>query len=66
MKLAQKIRCQQSKFDVDMAKIVQDHDIKTKKACYRRLDECITRLVTSFDSSQLDPFLKNMAANITL
>ena len=66
MKLAQKIRCEQSKFEVHMGKIVQDHDIKTKKACYRRLDECITRLVTSFDPSQLDQFLKNMAENITV
>ncbi len=66
MKLAEKIRCEQSKFEVDMAKILQSHDIKTKKACYRRLKERITRLVNAFDSSQLDQFLKNMAANITL
>ena len=49
-----------------MAKIFEGHDIETKKACYRRFDECITRLITSFDSSQLDQFLKNMAANITI
>ena len=66
VKLAQTIRCQQSKFEVDIAKIVEGHDINTKKACCRRLDKCITRLVTSFDSSQLDQFLRSMAANITL
>ena len=66
VKLVQKIHCQQSKFEVDMAKIVQNHDINPKKACYRRLDKCIIRLITSFDSSQLDQFLKSMAANITL
>ena len=35
VKLAEKIRREQSKFEVDMAKILQDHDIKMKKACYR-------------------------------
>ena len=31
VKLAEKIRREQLKFAVDMAKILQDHDIKTKK-----------------------------------
>ncbi|CAF3256256.1 unnamed protein product [Rotaria sp. Silwood2] len=66
IKLTEKIRREQSKFEVDIAKILQGHDIKTKKACYRRLDERITRLVNAYDSSQLDQFLTNMAANITL
>ena len=66
VKLAEKIRREQSKFEVDMTKILQGHDIKTKKACYRRLDERITRLVNGFDASQLDQFLKNMAANISV
>ncbi|CAF2043833.1 unnamed protein product [Rotaria magnacalcarata] len=66
VKLGEKIRREQSKFEVDMTKILQSHDIKTKKACYRKLDERITRLANSFDPTQLDQFLKNMAANITL
>ncbi|CAF2061914.1 unnamed protein product [Rotaria magnacalcarata] len=66
VKLSEKIRREQSKFEVDMAKILQGHIIKTKKACYRRLDERITRLVNAVDSSQLDEFLKKMAANIIL
>ncbi|CAM4849508.1 unnamed protein product [Rotaria magnacalcarata] len=66
VKLAEKIRREQSKFEVDMAKILQGHTIKTKKACYRRLDERIPRLVNGFDASQLDEFLKNIAANVTL
>ncbi len=65
-KLAEKIRREQSKFEVDMAKILQGHDIKMKKAAYRRLDERIARLVNAFDPSQLDDFLKNIAANIVL
>ena len=66
VKLAEKIRREQSKFEVDMAKILQGHDIKMKKACYRRLDERISRLVNAFDSSQVEEFLQNMAANILL
>ncbi|CAF3711648.1 unnamed protein product [Rotaria sp. Silwood1] len=66
IKLTEKIRHEQSKFEVDIAKILQGHDIKTKKACYRRLDEHITRLVNAYDSSQLDQFLTNMAVNVTL
>ncbi|CAF4780521.1 unnamed protein product [Rotaria sp. Silwood1] len=66
IKLTEKIRREQSKFEVDIAKILQGHDIKTKKACYRRLDERITRLVNAYDSSQLDQFLTNMAANVTM
>ncbi|CAF1005735.1 unnamed protein product [Rotaria magnacalcarata] len=66
VKLGEKIRRKQSKFEVDIAKILQGHNIKTKKACYRKLDERITRLANSFDPTQLDQFLKSMAANITL
>ncbi|CAM2725449.1 unnamed protein product [Rotaria socialis] len=66
VKLGKKICRKQSKFEVDMTKILQGHDIKTKKACYRKLDERITRLANSFDPTPLDQFKKNMAANITL
>ena len=66
LKPAEKIRREQSKFELDMAKILQGHEIKTKKACYRRLDERITRLINGFDSSELDQFLQNLAANISL
>ncbi|CAF4985702.1 unnamed protein product [Rotaria socialis] len=66
VKLGEKIRREQSKYEVDMTKILQGHNIKTKKACYRKLDDRITRLANSFDPTQLDQFLKNMAANITL
>ena len=66
VKLAEKIRREQSKFEVDMAKILQGHDIKMKKACYRKLDERITRLVNAYDSSQLDQYLKNIAANLSV
>ena len=66
VKLAEKIRREQSKFEVNMARILQGHDIKMKKACCRRLDERISRLVNAFGSSQVEEFLKNMAANIVL
>ncbi|CAF3244398.1 unnamed protein product, partial [Rotaria sp. Silwood2] len=38
VKLSKKICREQSKFEVDMAKILQGHNIKTKKACYQKLD----------------------------
>ncbi|CAF3085956.1 unnamed protein product [Rotaria sp. Silwood2] len=66
IKLTEKIRREQSKFEGDIAKILQDHDIKTKKACNRRLYERVSRLVNAYDSSQLDQFLTNVAANVTL
>jgi len=66
VKLTEKIRCEQSKFEIDIAKILQGHDIKTKKACYRQLDERIARLINNYNPSQLDNFLKNMAANVNL
>ncbi|CAF4554718.1 unnamed protein product [Rotaria magnacalcarata] len=65
VKLGEKIRRKQSKFEMDITKILQGHDIKTKKACYRKFDERITRLTDSFVPTQLDQFLKNMASNIT-
>ena len=66
VKLAEKIRLERSKFAVDVGKIIQGHDITTKKARCRRLDERITRVVNTYDSSELDQFLKNIAGNITL
>lgn len=66
IKLTEKIRREQSKFEIDIAKILQGHEVQTKKACYRKLDERITRLVSAYDSSQLDQYLKNTATNVTL
>ena len=66
IKLAEKIRREQSKFEIDIAKILQGHQIKTKKKCYRELDERITRLVNAYNSTQLDQHLKNLACNINL
>ncbi|CAF4343910.1 unnamed protein product, partial [Rotaria magnacalcarata] len=65
VKPGEKIRCEQSKFEVALTKILQSHDIKTKKACYRKLNERITRLANSFDPTQLDQF-KKKAANIAI
>ena len=66
VKLAEKIGREQSKFEVNMAKILQGHDIKMKETCYQRMDERISRLVNTLDSSQTEEYLKNMAANIVL
>ncbi|CAF4368619.1 unnamed protein product [Rotaria sp. Silwood2] len=66
IKLTEKIRREQSKFEIDIAKILQGHQVKTQKACYRKLDERIERVLTTYDSSQLDQYLSNIAANISL
>ena len=61
-----KIRRKQSKFKSSMLKIFQRYNVKTKKGSRRRSDDRIILLVNAFDPSQLDDFLKNMAASITL
>lgn len=66
IKLTEKIRREQSKFEIDITKLIQGHQIKTQKACYRKLDERIERLVGTYDSSQLHQYLDNIAANISL
>ena len=66
VKSAEKVRREQSKLELDMAKILQGHDAKMKKACYRRLDERISRLVNASDQTQLEEFSKNMVTNIVL
>ena len=44
-KLTEKIRREQSKFEVDIAQLLQGHQSKPKIACYRKLDERIARVV---------------------
>ncbi|CAF1126879.1 unnamed protein product, partial [Rotaria magnacalcarata] len=66
IKLTEKIRREQSKFEIDIAKILQGHEVKTRKLMYKKLDERIERLVSAYDSSQLGQYLSNVAANIYL
>ncbi|CAF1686853.1 unnamed protein product [Adineta ricciae] len=57
-KLADKIRMEQSKFEIDITQIRQGHEPKPKKAAYRKLDERITRLVGDYNSVDLGECLK--------
>ncbi|CAF2120320.1 unnamed protein product [Rotaria magnacalcarata] len=66
IKLTEKNRREQSKFEIDIAKILQGHEVKTRKLMYKKLDERIERLVGAYDSSQLGQYLSNVAANIYL
>jgi hypothetical protein len=66
IKLTEKIRREQSKFEVDVAQLMQGIQPKPKKACYRKLDERIARVVHGYDPTQIDQYLKNIAANIKL
>jgi len=61
-----KIRLEQSTFEIDITQILQGHEPKPKKACYRKLDERISRLVFGYDQSQIDQYLKNISPNISL
>ena len=64
VKLVEKIRREQSKFEIDIAQILQGHEPKPKKACYRKLDQHIQHLATSYNPSQLDQYFKNISGNI--
>ena len=50
----------------NIVQILQGHQPKPKKACYRKLDERISRLVLGYDQSQIDQYLKNISPNISL
>ena len=63
---SKKFRREQSKFEIDIAQILQAHESKPKKARYRKLDERIQHLTTSYNPSQLDQYLKNIFVNINL
>ena len=65
-KLAEKIRQEQSKFEVDIAQLLQGQQSKPKKSCYRKLDERIARVVREYDPLQIPQYLKNIAANVSL
>jgi len=65
-KLAEKIRREQSKFELDIAQIRQGHEPKPKKASYRKLDERITRLVNDYNNVDLGEYLSGLAANLSL
>ena len=57
-KLIDKIRREQSKFEVDIAQIRQGHEPKPKKAAYRKLDETIKRLVDDYNNVDLGEYLR--------
>jgi|ERR1700722_5192959 len=65
-KLTEKIRLEQSKFEVDIAQIRQGKEAKPKKATYRRMDERIQRLVDDYSNVDLREYLTGLAANMSL
>ena len=52
-KLADKIRREQPKFEIDIAQLLQGHPPKPKKACYQKLDQRIARVVVNYNPSQI-------------
>ena len=65
-KLTDKIRREQSKFEVDIAQIRQGQEPKPKKLAYRKLDERIKRLVDDYRNVDLGEYLKGLAANMSM
>ena len=64
-KLTGQIRCEQSKFEIDIAQIRQGHEPKPKKKMYRLLDERIQRLVDNYRNVDLSGYFKSLAANLS-
>ncbi|CAF4511903.1 unnamed protein product [Rotaria socialis] len=65
-KLTDKIRREQSKFEVDIAQIRQGQEPKPKKATYRKLDDRIKRLVDDYHNVHLVDYMNGLAANVSL
>ena len=63
-KLAEKIRCQKFRFEVNAAQIRQGQEPKPKKVQYRKLDESIKRLVDDYSNVELGEYLNGLAANV--
>lgn len=65
-KLVEKIHREQSRFEVDVAHLLQGHQPKPKKACYRKLDERVKRIVQNYDSPQMLDYLEKIASCVSL
>lgn len=66
VKLVEKIRREQSRFEVNIMQIRQGGEPKPKKKAYRILDERIKRLVDDYRNIDLGEYLRNLAVNISL
>lgn len=63
-KLTEKIIREQSRFEVDIAQILQGRQPKPRKACYIKLDERISKLVREYSPSKIPEYLHSIAANV--
>jgi hypothetical protein len=64
-KLTDRIRREQSEFEIDVAQIQQDHEPKPNKKKYRLLDERIQRLVDDYRSADMAQFLNSIAGTVS-
>jgi hypothetical protein len=62
--LADKIRREQSKVEVDIALLRGGQEPKPRKAIYRKLDEKIQRLVAEYPNVELGEYLCNISVNM--
>ena len=65
-KLAEKIRREQSKFEMNVAQIQQGQEPKPKKVQYQKLDERVKRLDDDYSNVELGEYLNGLAANMSL
>ena len=65
-KLAEKIRPEQSKFEMNIAQIRQGEEPKPKKVQYQKLDERIKRLVDDYSNVELGEYLNGLPTNMSL
>ena len=65
-KLAEKIRHEQSKFEVDVEQIQQGQEPKPKNVSCRKLDERIKPLIDDYSNVKLGKYLNELAANMSL
>jgi hypothetical protein len=65
-KLSDRIRREQSKFEVDIALLRGGQESKPRKAMYRKLDKKIQRLIAEYPSVELDEYLCNISIKMSL
>ncbi|CAF1677455.1 unnamed protein product [Rotaria magnacalcarata] len=65
-KLADKIRREQSKFEIDIQQMLQGHQPQLKKLVYRKLNERMIRVVNMYNKNELNQYLNNISANIII
>ncbi|CAF1691384.1 unnamed protein product, partial [Adineta ricciae] len=65
-KLTDKIRTEQSKFELDIALIRLGQQPEAKKTTYKKIEHRIKRLVDDYGNVDLGEYLKSLAVNVSI